>query len=539
MPTDANRVNPDEQNETAYEELIVSIEASEGTLSLLLAVCDDSRLRDEIISRYEAELAPDIRHYPLPIRRGEPSLTQTIRTKVQNDEYLRSGGRAVVTVTGSEQLFFLRLGEDRSEQEIFFGYLQWTREALREFHFPIVLWVTHQLLAQLVRHAPDFWSWRKGVFRFASRKSGAVRSSQIEAIRPVLDELNLSADDDHLLPLEDLKALIAQTEERQPKDPLLATLYDQMGRIYTRRLYLGEAQNYQEEITDAIDYFHKASDLQKELGQELELASVLNELGNLYDKQGQYVEAESFYLQALELRQHLLGDNHPKLANSLNNLAEAYRAQGRYDEAEPMYRKALEMNQRLLGSDHSEIATTLNNWALSYYEQGIYSEAESLYKQVLELSERLPDENESEVATTLNNLALLYEAQERYSEAEPLFQQALKIHKHSLGNEHPKVVTGLYSVAKLYRAQGRYSEAEPLALQALELDKILLGEDHPDVASDLDNLALIYEAQGDYSKAEPMFQQALNIRESCLGLSHPKTAHTRENLEQLRSKMQQ
>jgi tetratricopeptide (TPR) repeat protein len=534
----SNRVDPDEQNEEAYDELIVSIQAGEGTLGLLLAVCDDSRLRDEIISRYETELAPDIRHYPLQIIRGEPSLTQTIRNKVQEDEYLRNGGRAVVTIIGAEQLFFLKLGEDRSEQEIFFGYLQWTREALRDFHFPIVLWVTHQLLAQLARHAPDFWSWRKGVFRFTSRKSGAVRSSEIEAIRSVLDDLNLSTDDDHLLPLEDLKALIAQTEERQPKDPLLATLYSQMGQIYAGRLQRGEAIDYQKEMGEAIGYFHKAADLQTTLGQETDLANSLGWLGKLYEDKGDYSKAEPLYLRTLDMKKRRLGEEHSDVATSLNNLALLYRSQGRYSEAEPLLIQALEMTKRLLGEEHPDVPTSLNNLAGLYEAQGRYSEAEPLYVQALEMGKRLPSKDYPNVAASLNNLAGLYEAQGRYSEAEPLLIQALEMTKRLQGDDHPNVAASLNNLASLYQSQGRYSEAEPLYVQALEVTKRLQGDDHPNVATSLNNLALLYRSQGRYSEAEPLYVQALKIAKRQLGAGHPNTVIFRENLEGLRSTMQ-
>ena len=578
MP-ESNWVDPDEPNETAYDELVVSIEASEGTLSLLLAVCDDSRLRDELISRYEAELAPAIRNDRLPIMRGEPSLTQTIRSHVQNDEYLRNGGRAVVTITGAEQLFFLKLGEERSEQEIFFGYLQWTREALREFHFPIVLWVTNQLLGQIARHAPDFWSWRKGVFRFTSRKSGAVRSSEIEAIRPALDELNLSPDDDHLLPLEDLKALITQTEAQQPKDPLLATLYSQMGYIYFNRLARGEAQEHQTEVAQAVDYFRKAADLQTELGQELDLAksldrlatlyqfqqgrydaaeplfrqaldirkrlldddnavaTSLNNLALLYESQGRYSDAEPLCLQALEMTKRLLGDDHPAVATRLNNLAYLYKSQGRYSDAEPLCLQALEMDKRLLGDDHPDVAIDLNNLAGLYESQGRYSDAEPLCLQALEMTKRLLGDDHPAVATSLNNLANLYESQGRYSDAEPLCLQALEMDKRLLGDDHPDVAIDLNNLAYLYKSQGRYSDAEPLYLQALEMTKRLLGDDHPDVATRLNNLAALYESQGRYSDAEPLCLQALDIAERQLGLTHPNTVLVRKNLEELRAKL--
>ena len=42
-----------DRNEDSYDDLIVSIEASENRLSLLIAVCDDPQYRDQIIDRYE------------------------------------------------------------------------------------------------------------------------------------------------------------------------------------------------------------------------------------------------------------------------------------------------------------------------------------------------------------------------------------------------------------------------------------------------------------------------------------------------------
>ena len=52
-----------EDNEKAYDDLIVAVEASDNVLSLLLAVCDDPHLQDKIIQRYEAELQSRIRPY--------------------------------------------------------------------------------------------------------------------------------------------------------------------------------------------------------------------------------------------------------------------------------------------------------------------------------------------------------------------------------------------------------------------------------------------------------------------------------------------
>jgi tetratricopeptide (TPR) repeat protein len=520
----------DAENLETYEDLLVTIEASKGVLSLLIAVCDNSQFREELIARLQAELQPEIRCYRLSLIRGEPSLKMTILQKMQTDDYLREGGRSVVMVTGAEQLYFLQLGEEKSEQDAFFGYLQWTREALPEFRFPIVLWVTTQLLTQMERKAPDFWGWRKGVFRFKSRQTAAVKSSQLKSFQPILAELGLANNDDILLPLADLQALVAQTEQKHPDDPLLATLYSQMGRLYAGRAKRGETIDYRQEQETAIDYFCKAIERQGAIGQEENLANSLDWLASLYDSQGRYSEAEPLLLQALDIWQRQLGDDHPCVATSLNNLAYLYNSQGRYSEAEPLFLQSLAIRQRQLGDDHLSVATSLNNLANLYDSQGRYSEAEPLYLQALEIRQRQLGDDHPDVATSLNNLANLYDSQGRYSEAEPLLLQALEIRQRQLGDDHPDVATSLNNLAGLYNSQGRYSEAEPLYLQALAIWQRRLGDDHPNVATSLNNVAGLYRFQGRYSEAEPLYLQSLAIRQRQLGDDHPNVAQSLNNL---------
>ncbi|HIK42106.1 tetratricopeptide repeat protein, partial [Thermoleptolyngbya sp. M55_K2018_002] len=339
------------QNQNAYDDLLTAIEASEGQLSLLISVCDDSQLREALIARYERDLAPEVKAYRLVLDKDEPSLRAAIYTAVQNDEYLKQGGRAVLTLTGAEQLSFLSQSDELSEQDRFFGYLQWTREALRDFRFPIVIWVTYQILGHLSRKSPDFWSWRKGVFRFVSRKTITVPARELEPFRTFgLDLPKL--DDDALLPLEDLKALLQNVEQQNPADPLLGTLYAQLGRIYARRLETGEALDYPAELAQAIEYFERAIALQEKNEQSIDLAASLNNLAGLYQSMGRYSEVEPLYGRSLAIREAQLGKDHPDTATSLNNLAGLYQSMGRYSEAEPLYLRALSIVVSQLGQDH-------------------------------------------------------------------------------------------------------------------------------------------------------------------------------------------
>ena len=491
--------DPEEQNQDAYDDLIVSIEAARGKLSLLIAVCDRDYFRDEIITKYETELQQDFRSYRITLPRGEPSLNAAIEQLVEQEEYLRNSQPAIITVTGVQQLYFLKLGAQQSEQDKFFGYLQWTREALREYPFAIVLWVTNQILVNLIKKAPDFWSWRSGVFHFVSKAKNFVNVRELEPIRFALQDTELASFDDNQrlsLPIEDLQRLIQQIEQQSGvKDRKLATLYVNLADIYRRRLDKGEADDYQKEQKLAIEYYCKAIEQQKELNLEAELGT------------------------------------------SLNGLASIYRSQGHFDRAEPLLQQALELRKRILGENHPHYATSLNNLAGLYYLQGLFEQAEPLYQQALELRKRILGENHPAYATNLNNLALLYNSQGRFDEAEPLCQKALKLRKHILGENHPDYAISLNNLALLYNDQGRFDEAEPLCQKALELKKCILGENHPSYAQSLNNLAGLYNEQRRYDEAQILYQQALEICDRILGTNHPTTVTVRQNLESLQREM--
>ena len=111
---------------------------------------------------------------------------------------------------------------------------------------------------------------------------------------------------------------------------------------------------------------------------ELIGAERLNEqVAQLY-QQGKFNAAIPLAEQALAIRKHILGENHPDVATSLNNLAKLYHDQGRYTEAEPLYQRSLQIREAQLGKDHPHVATSLNNLAALYRAQGRYPEAEPL-----------------------------------------------------------------------------------------------------------------------------------------------------------------
>jgi tetratricopeptide (TPR) repeat protein len=372
----------------------------------------------------------------------------------------------VITVEGVASLSSFASEGERSPVDKFLGYLQWTREGMRQFAFPIVIWVTEHIHNEISRKSQDFYSWRQGVFFFESIQEEPIVPIDVEPI-----DLQDPESDDLDLPIDELLVYIAQREATGQEDASLTTFYKLLAKAYER----------DNQIEQAIATWQKAINLQEKLNLSLELIASLNSLGILYFQQGRYAIAEPIFEKGLQLTREMLGDRHPDVATSLNNLAGLYDSQGRYEEAEPLYLEAMQLRRELLGDRH-------------------------------------PD-----VATSLNNLAALYDSQGRYEEAEPLYLEAMQLRRELLGGRHPSVATSLNNLALLYASQGRYKEAGLLYLEAIQLRRELLGNRHPSVAGSLFNLAVLYYKTQHYREALQSIQPAIQIYQQTLGTAHPTT----------------
>jgi tetratricopeptide (TPR) repeat protein len=525
-------------NEESYTDLLMAIEFSDqDRVSLFIAVCDFDLTQSKIINRYTEQLKSDFHTYQVTINSDHLSVNRSISQLVESEVDLQSGGRAVISVVGAAALAATTLDPQakKSDRDTFFGYLQWTRESFRDFRFPIVLWVSKNIYNLMLSETPDFWSWRTGVFFFKADLETFKTfnfNGGVNVVHPsnLQDrDLDLAAADS--IPLADLEQLIERTISRNPEDPLLISLYNQLGYLYGDRLRTGEYDDYLSEQNLAINYFQKAIDLASISSPDL--ATSLHNLAGLYESMGRYAEAEPLYLRSLTIREEQLGANHPDTANSLNNLALLYKSMGRYAEAEPLYLRSLTIREKQLGANNPDIAQSLNNLALLYESMGRYAAAAPLYLRSLAICEEQLGANHPDTATSLNNLASLYKSMGRYAEAEPLQVRSLAIKEEQLGANHPHTANSLNNLALLYKSMGKYAAAEPLYLRSLAIREEQLGANHPNTANSLNNLASLYKSMGRYIEAEPLYLRSLAICEEQLGANHPHTATSLDNLASL------
>lgn len=128
-------------SDATLEELAWTLEASQGEFKLILARCNYLRLRSRLFRQLQKLTLTNIQL--LTLKKTDRSLYKKISAYSQQKEALMVWG--LESVQDLEQLLI--------------ATNQVREEFRKNFNFPVVLWVTDDVLAKLLRVASDFESW--------------------------------------------------------------------------------------------------------------------------------------------------------------------------------------------------------------------------------------------------------------------------------------------------------------------------------------------------------------------------------------------
>jgi tetratricopeptide (TPR) repeat protein len=109
-----------------------------------------------------------------------------------------------------------------------------------------------------------------------------------------------------------------------------------------------------------------------------EVAWLLGRAAIYLQTRGEPRPARPLVERALQLRQQLLGDDHPETRVSANNLAVDLHALGEYEQARQLHDDTLTRKRRVLGDDHPETLASATNLAVDLHALGEYEQARQL-----------------------------------------------------------------------------------------------------------------------------------------------------------------
>ncbi|MEH2011651.1 nSTAND1 domain-containing NTPase [Nostoc sp.] len=395
-------------NENSLQELAWAIATSQEEFSLILALCNGASLRRRLVQSLQA--SSDLKIREIVLDKSIKTFFQTIQN------LLGSEHPQALVVSGLESVSKL--------EQVLSGANQVREEFRKNFHFPLVLWVTDDVLHKLMRLAPDLYSWST-IVEFAIATDDLIdfiQETADEVFEKVLaagagrylesTALNLQVGSPRRVELE--SAWHDLQNRRFSLNPELeASLEFMLGRANSSSLELS-GQYYQRSLalfvndspsprflerracllyslglwwrTYAVlhhpeqdsatgcakDYFQECIEVFEQANRQDLVAKFINALGSALQNLQQWKELEAVANKAIVL--HQTYPNQFKLARAYSFLAEVLIAKSAWNEAKQTAQQALSLLDSVQIDTSEPVSEEMKadlDWERSYH-QGWY-----------------------------------------------------------------------------------------------------------------------------------------------------------------------
>lgn len=224
---------------------------------------------------------------------------------------------------------------------------------------------------------------------------------------------------------------------------------------------LGDVHKARSDYNAGIAALTRASELYRQLGDDLEISHTLNNLGNIYWVAGQMDEALTHYEEALEIQVNL--NSEKDIASSLNNIGTIYAVKGKFSEAISRFTRSV--NISIAREDKGEMARTWNNLGVTYFMAGQNEQAVEAYNHSLAVNRTIG--SLTELVWNIENLAEVMIQAGRLGEALNYLKEGAVLAEKMAEESHQS--TMLQLTGNLLRRMGHYADAETNLVQAMEL----------------------------------------------------------------------
>jgi len=235
------------------------------------------------------------------------------------------------------------------------------------------------------------------------------------------------------------------------------------------------------------------------------LAAALNNIGYIYNAQGQTKKALAYFSQSLKISEEL-GDK-KEIAFSLNNIIETLNGQGEAIEVLDYLSRSIKKREEEILSK-SDMAISLNNIGALYNSRGQVKEALGYYSRSLKIREEIGDKEG--IASSLNNIGVIYIKQGQVKEALGYYNRSLKI-REEIGDKSG-MASSLNNIGVIYKDLGQLNEALIYGLKSLTFSQEIASPMRIGRASGL--LSEVYEKQDKGIKALEMYKLFITMRDS-------------------------
>jgi tetratricopeptide (TPR) repeat protein len=289
-------------------------------------------------------------------------------------------------------------------------------------------------------------------------------------------------------------------------------MLDLLARIYYKRSYYEQSKTMYEEIIKNKIKIYGKDDIETVrskfkyavLGQDFLLDDGLD-------------KSKKLYKEVLTIQKEKLGIKNSETSWTMNNLADIYWKQGKVDKAQELFIEALENRKEMLGDNHPDVAWIMNFVAGTYYDKAMIVEAKEYYKNTLNIRKSNLGSNHPDYAWTLNDYGKILIANKKLDTAKSVYINSNKIFSTRIGKLHPYTATVLNNLGHLYFEMSEFDLADKYFKDAITAKETQLTYTNPFLANTYNNYACFLIYKKEFEKAYDYLIKSINIYNKALG----------------------
>lgn len=303
-------------------------------------------------------------------------------------------------------------------------------------------------------------------------------------------------------------SLALSLSERLGKNKEKASSLNYYGAIY----YIwGEYEKAIKKYSSSLEIYRKLNDIKG-------IASALNNRAMVLNKLGRFIAAIEDYRYVIKLYLDMEKPDSNGLSNSYNNIGMVFEAQGDYKNAIEYYLLSLNIDEKLNNLDG--IAKSYNNLGLVYYYNGDFDKAKKFMFDSYNIKKKA--DRKFELSGALNNLGMLFFESNQLDSALIYFRNALSYDQ--VLNNIPGIAGSLNNIGMVYDQKGNYDSA--LYYYSISYEKKIIIDDPVLISGSLVNIGNALLKKGKYNDAIKKASEGVKIAEEIGSLSIQKSGYS-------------
>jgi serine/threonine-protein kinase len=250
-------------------------------------------------------------------------------------------------------------------------------------------------------------------------------------------------------------------------------------------------------------------------------------LASSLSRGARYSEAAPVFEDLIEATE-VLGDEH-ELAVLLNNYSILKKVTGDYAASQALLERAIDLVERAEAPDSKLLAMALSNLGWNYVEQGRLTDAARTLERALAVRIESQD-SETDVAWNKMSLAEVYLDLGELDAAERYIKEAFAVAEKLYPPGDRALVDYLGTLGRLAQERGERAEARELYSRVIAILEASQRPDPSDIAYRLGLLAAVLLEDGEAEEATRHYERALALRRKAFGDRHPEVAESWHDL---------